>query len=110
MTEQQLQVANGRLKKKIEKLKKQRDYWKKLHDHYANVISLQPFLETRYKRYEERIAEQNEKKHLTKRVKEQEILIRILTGDTLKNYEIDVLYSDLIKEEYKNMNENKEQK
>lgn len=106
MNEQEHNVKIGRLNKKISRLKVQRDYWKKQHDHYAKVISLQPYLETRYKSYEERVRAQDHVKILEKRVKEQEILIRILVDESpLKHYEIDALYSELVKREYKKLNE-----
>lgn len=98
-------IKVGRLLKKIEKLKKQRDFHKARHEHYATVISLQPHLETRYKSYEERVRNQNEIEQMKRRVEEQEALIRILLKDNpLCNYEITALYSALIKEEYKKLN------
>lgn len=100
-------VREGRLRKKIAKLQQQRDYWKKQHDYYARVISLQPYLESRYKTYEARKAEQERIKQLEKRVKEQEMLIRILAGEKVPHYEIDNLYSLLIKEEYRKLNDAK---
>lgn len=100
-------VREGRLRKKIAKLQQQRDYWKKWHDHYTKVISMQPYLETRYKNYTDRLAEQERIKNLEKRVKEQEMLIRLLSGDKFPNYEIDRLYSALIKDEYRKMNDAK---
>ena len=50
-------VTIGRLKKKIAKLQRARDYHRKRHEHYAKVISLQPYLEDRFNRYESRVAE-----------------------------------------------------
>ena len=106
MTEQEALIKLGRKDKKIARLLKQRDYWKKQYEYYKKVISLQPYLETRWENYEKRKAEQEKNKQLENRVKEQEVLIRMLLGnDPLKNYEIDVLYSKLIKEEYKKINE-----
>lgn len=108
MSDSRLEIINGRLNKKIGRLKKQRDHWKKMHDYYAKVISLQPHLETRYKSYQERMNGIEEQKQLARRVKEQEALIRILLNDKpLQHYEIDHLYSTLIKEEYRKMNESK---
>ena len=97
-------VRIGRLLKKIEKLKNQRDHHQQKHAYYAKVISMQPYLESRYQRYEDRKAEQDRIKQLEKRVKEQEMLIRILAGEKVPNYEIDNLYSLLIKEEYRKLN------
>lgn len=102
------EIREGRLLKKIEKLTQQRDHYKELHDHYAKVIAMQPYLETRYDNYAERKAAQERVKAMEARVKEQETLIRILLkDDPLRNYEIDRLYSTLIKEEYRKMNDAK---
>jgi uncharacterized protein YifE (UPF0438 family) len=98
-------VIIGRLNKKIDRLKKQRDFHQQRHQHYAKVISLQPYIEKRWQGYEERIKELERVKQLDKRVKEQEMLIRILAGDKIANYEIDRLYSDMIKQEQKVRNE-----
>ena len=100
-------IREGRLLKKIEKLKKQRNHYKAQHDYYAKVISLQPYLEKRYQDYSARVAEQDRVKGLENRIKEQELLIRLLSGDKFPHYEIDHLYSKLIKEEYKRMNDAK---
>ena len=98
-------VIIGRLNKKIDRLKRQRDFHQQRHQHYAKVISLQPYIEKRWQGYEERIKELERVKQLDKRVKEQEMLIRILAGDKIANYEIDRLYSDMIKQEQKVRNE-----
>lgn len=69
------QVIIGRLMKKLNKMKDQRDKARKDLAHYAKVISMQPYLETRYKNYEERVAERDRIKGLDARVKEQAALI-----------------------------------
>lgn len=71
-------VKIGRLQRKIEKLTQQRDHYKQKHDYYANVISMQPYLERRWTSFEERRKEQERIKGLEARVKEQEQLIKIL--------------------------------
>lgn len=71
-------IREGRLLKKIEKLKKQRDHYKQQHDHYAKVISMQPYLKRRFESYAEMKEEHERVKALEKRVKEQEQLIAIL--------------------------------
>lgn len=102
------EVTIGRLKKKIAKLQRVRDYHRKKHEHYASVISLQPYLEDRFNRYENRMAEAAKNRANEVRVKEQELLIRHLIGeDPLKNYEIDTLYKEIIKAEYKKLSEKK---
>lgn len=100
-------VIIGRLNKKIDKLKKQRDFHQQRHQHYAKVISLQPYIEKRWQAYEDRMKEIERVKQLDKRVKEQEMLIRILAGDKIANYEIDRLYVDIIKQEQKARTEKK---
>ena len=100
------EVTIGRLKKKIAKLQRARDYHRKRHEHYSKVISLQPYLEDRFNRYESRVAEAAKNRANEVRVKEQELLIRRLIGDDpLKNYEIDALYKEIIKAEYRKLNE-----
>ncbi len=98
-------VLIGRLRRKIERLIKQREFHKQKHEHYAKVIGMQPYIEKRYEQYQDRLKEYARIKDMEKRVKEQEILIGLLTGQKLQNYEIDNLYSKLIKEEYKKLNE-----
>ena len=72
------QVIIGRLQKKLNKMQDQRDKARKDLEYYAKVISLQPYLETRYKNYEERVAERERIKGLDARVKEQAALIHQL--------------------------------
>jgi hypothetical protein len=70
-----LEVKIGRLTRKLAKMKDQRDKARADLEHYAKVISMQPYLETRYKTYEERVAERQRVKDLEARVKEQAALI-----------------------------------
>lgn len=98
-------VIIGRLKKKIAKLQRARDFHKGKHEHYAKVISMQPYLEQRFNKYEERVADFNRNKSNEARLKEQEYLIRHLVGaDPLNRYEIDALYKQIIKDEYRKLN------
>ena len=97
-------VREGRLLKKIEKLKKQRDHWKEQHDYYAKVISLQPYLERRWEDFEARRKEVARVKDLEKRVKEQEMLIRILSGDNVPDWEIKKAYDTIITKEVQKRN------
>lgn len=69
------QVIIGRLQKKLNKMKDQRDKARSDLKYYEKVISLQPYLETRYKSYEERVAAQQRVKDMEARVKEQAELI-----------------------------------
>lgn len=74
-------VRIGRLLKKIEKLKKQRDYHQQKHTYYAKVISMQPYLERRFESYSEMKEERERVKALEKRVKEQEQLITMMNKE-----------------------------
>jgi phage shock protein A len=75
-------VKIGRLERKIEKLKQQRDYYKNHFEHYKHVISMQPYLERRLTSYEENKKELERIKGLEARVKEQEKLIKLLSEKT----------------------------
>jgi hypothetical protein len=70
-----LEVKIGRLTRKLAKMKDQRDKARADLAHYAKVISMQPYLESRYNSYEERVAERQRVKDLEARVKEQAALI-----------------------------------
>lgn len=97
-------ITIGRLNKKIERLKKQRDHFKEQYDHYFKVIETQPYLETRYKSYEESKRTREHTKDLEKRVKEQEMLIEFLSNGKIESWKIKMAYSELIKEEYAKLN------
>lgn len=73
-----VKIREGRLLRKIEKLKTQRDYFKTQLAHYEKVISMQPYLETRYQTYTEKVEERKRVKALELRVEEQAALIKIL--------------------------------
>ncbi len=70
-----LEVKIGRLTRKLAKMKDQRDKARADLAHYAKVISMQPYLESRYKSYTEKMAEIQNRKDLEARVKEQAALI-----------------------------------
>ena len=72
------EVRIGRMQKKIDRLKAQRDSIKKDLEHYQEVISMQPYLERRYKNYSEMVTERLRVKDLETRVKEQAKLIQLL--------------------------------
>lgn len=72
------EIREGRLLKKIEKLKKDRDRWKKQFEYYQKVIEMQPYLERRFKSYTDMKAELDRVKALEARVKEQAKLIELL--------------------------------
>jgi len=72
------EIELGRLTKKLNKMKDQRDKARKDLSYYAKVISMQPYLERRYKSYEERMAEYKRIKDLESRVQEQAILIEAM--------------------------------
>lgn len=72
------EIREGRLLKKIEKLKKDRDHWKKQFEYYQKVIEMQPYLERRFKSYTDMKTELDRVKALEARVKEQAKLIELL--------------------------------
>ena len=78
MIENSPEVRIGRLQKKIEKLKKQRDFHQERHEHYAKVLSLQPFLERRYELFTERVEREKQNKQNVKTIEEQSKLIDML--------------------------------
>ena len=75
------EVREGRLLKKIEKLKNQRDHHKQKHEYYAKVISMQPYIEKRYVSYEDAKTERQRIKDLEARNKEQAQLIAALNKE-----------------------------
>lgn len=81
-------IRIGRLEKKIRKLIQQKDFHKERHEYYAKVISMQPYIERRWKNYEERIKEQERVKDLENRVKEQEALIKLLQKSKVDTCEV----------------------
>ena len=79
------QITIGRLKKKIEKLKNQRDSYKKKYEHYKLVFNESPYVESRYNRYmafiENTKTLKADMKQLEARCKEQAMLIDELSKD-----------------------------
>lgn len=75
------QIKLGRVRRKLEKALKQRDHYKERLGYYEKVISMQPYLETRYKSYLEMKSERERVKQLEARVKEQAALIKLLQQD-----------------------------
>jgi hypothetical protein len=71
-------VAMARLRKRIEKLTKQRDYFMERCQTYGAVMNLHPMMEMRFKRYQEEKAERERVQGLEKRIKEQALLIDML--------------------------------
>ena len=71
-------IELGRLTKKLNKMRDQRDKARKDLEYYAKVISMQPYLAKRYESYENRIAEMKRVKDLETRVQEQAKLIELL--------------------------------
>lgn len=75
-------VAMGRLRKRIEKLTKQRDHFKARCEHYAAVLDEHPTLEGRYRAWVEQRAERERVKGLEQRISEQAQLIEMLRKGT----------------------------
>ena len=105
MTEESVTV--GRLKKKILKLQKQRDHFKEQTDMSNKVISLYPYIKTSYESYKKAEATQTRLKELEARVREQDLLIRILSIQKYGKYELDNAYANIIKKEYAEQNKGK---
>ena len=71
-------VTIGRLRRRIEKLKQQRDHFREQADLRQRMIEIAPFIERRWKTYTEMTTEQARVKALEQRVKEQAALIERL--------------------------------
>ena len=79
-----LEVAIGRLKKKIAKLQNQRDGYKQQLEYYKTVMDKHTYIERNYKAYTEQVKERHRIKDLEARVKEQEELIKLLKKENEK--------------------------
>ena len=102
MTEESVTI--GRLKKKILKLQGQRDHFKEQTDMSNKVISLYPYIKSSYESYKKAEAAQNRLKELENRVREQDLLIRILSEQKYAKHEVEKAYADIIKKEYAEQN------
>jgi len=74
------EVEIGRLTRKMNKVKDQRDKARKELQHYKTVLSELPYLKRRYDLYMELKEKQETMQALKLRVKEQSLLIAKLTG------------------------------
>lgn len=101
MTEESVTI--GRLKKKILKLQKQRDHFKEQNALINKMISLYPYIKSTYESYKKTEVALNRLKELETRVKEQDLLIRILSEQKYGKHEVEKAYADIIKEAYKEM-------
>lgn len=100
------EVTIGRLKRKIQKLQKQRDYYQKENQLLNRMIEMYPHIRHTWKQYEERKQELAQLSSLKARINEQELLIRILTKDTtLQNFDIARAYNEVVKSEMRRINE-----
>jgi len=100
-------VTVGRLKKKILKLQGQRDHFKEQNTLKNSMISLYPYIKSSYESYKKAEANQNRLKELEARVREQDLLIRILSIQKYGKYELDNAYANIIKKEYAEQNKGK---
>lgn len=99
-------IHKQRLQKKVVKLIKQRDHWKEQYDHLRHMLKVYPYMQNDFDRYERDIQKRKEHDMLAKRVKEQELLIRVLLNDeTVRVYEIQEAYRAIIAEKNQQMNE-----
>lgn len=76
---EKLMIRIGRLLRRIDKLTKQRDHFKQQSELRQKMIEIAPYVERRWRTYNEMIAEQKRIKSLEQRVKEQAMLIEQLT-------------------------------
>ena len=105
MTEESVTI--GRLKKKILKLQKQRDHFKEQNTLCNSMLSLYPYIKSSYESYKKAEAAQNRLKELETRVREQDLLIRILSEQKYGKHELDNAYANIIKKEYAEQNKGK---
>jgi len=101
MTEESVTV--GRLKKKILKLQKQRDHFKERNALLNSMLTLYPYIKSSYESYKKAEAAQNRLKELESRVREQDLLIRVLSEQKYGKYELDNAYASILKKEYAEM-------
>ena len=101
MTEESVTI--GRLKKKILKLQKQRDHFKERDTLTNRMLSLYPYIKSSYESYKKAEAAQNRLKELETRVREQDLLIRILSEQKYGKHELNNAYADIIRKAYKEM-------
>lgn len=72
------EIKFNRVLKKYERALKQRDHYKQKVTYYEKVLSMQPYLKSRYETYIDMKAERERIKGLETRVKEQAALIEFL--------------------------------
>lgn len=72
------EVLLGRAKRKIEKLKQQRDHYKKENESLTEMLTMYPLIRHHIKAYKERQDLYAANRELTKRVQEQSLLIEKL--------------------------------
>ena len=101
MTEESVTI--GRLKKKILKLQKQRDHFKERTALLNSMLTLYPYIKSSYESHKKAEAAQNRLKELETRVKEHDLLIRILSEQKYAKHEVEKAYADIIKKAYKEM-------
>jgi hypothetical protein len=101
MTEESVTI--GRLKKKILKLQKQRDYFREQNTLCNSMLSLHPYIKRDYETHKKAEAAQNRLKELESRVREQDLLIRVLSEQKYGKHEVEKAYADIIKKAYTEM-------
>ena len=74
-------VIIGRLRRRIEKLKRQRDHFRAQAELRQQMIDLAPYIERRWKQRTETLVEQARVKDLERRVREQAMLIERLAKE-----------------------------
>lgn len=72
------EVLLGRAKRKIEKLKLQRDHYKKENESLKEMLQMYPLIRYHLKQYNDMKLQHDTVRELTKRVQEQSLLIEKL--------------------------------
>lgn len=72
-------IKIGRLRKRIDKLTQQREFWRKRCEDYAAVLNLHPAIEYHGRKWAEIKAERARVRELEQRVEEQALLIQKLS-------------------------------
>lgn len=93
-------VKNIRLQKKIDKLIQQREHLKEQLDHYRAVLQELPGFERKYQGLLAERKRAEDVRNMEIQIKQQQLLIRMLTGDKIDASLIMAEHSKLIKEEY----------
>lgn len=94
-------IKIARLRRKIDRLQKQKKFFEQQVEHFKEVLNSVPHITRTYNSYTEAVKERERVKALEQRCKEQELLIKHLSNNTIRSHEIKAAYDQIIKQEYK---------